>query len=87
MAKQQRAAVEPLKQEKQPVRMYVVYEGMLDERSIAKADWERLGVENAVDTTWNRDNNFQIPRDELPLDDEQLAEYLRRDRSLRLVER
>ena len=57
------------------------------ERSLTGADWKLLGAEGDPEgTTWNAGNGFRVPREDIPLADWQLEDYLKQDRSLVLVE-
>lgn len=57
------------------------------ERSLSGADWKLLGAEGEPKgTTWSEANGFRVLREDIPLEDWQLEEYLKQDRSLVLVE-
>lgn len=69
-------------------RQYVQFlaEYSFQERVISRKDWAKLGAESTKDTVWNKANGFRVPREDIPLSDEQLADYLKVDPQLRLVE-
>lgn len=73
----------------QPLRKYVKFNSpnKFHERSLSGADWKMLGAEGEPEgTTWNAANGFRVLREEIPLEDWQLEDYLKQDRSLVLVE-
>jgi hypothetical protein len=44
---------------------YIVYEGFSDERSFAKADWERMDIEGQGDVVFSGDNDFRVLKSDL----------------------
>lgn len=73
----------------QPLRKYVKFHSPNGSfsRTLSSSDWKLLGAEGAPSgTTWDAGNGFRVLREEIPLEDWQLEEYLKQDRSLVLVE-
>lgn len=73
----------------EPPRKYVRYKAVhsFQERTIRSQDWKLLGAEGEpTDTVWNAANKFRVLREDIPLDDELLEEYLKQDRQLVVVE-
>lgn len=53
-----------------------------EERVLTAQDFKNLGAETASAVTWNAANDFRVERSEVPLNDEQLADLMSRDRML-----
>lgn len=56
-------------------------------RKLTEADWKKLGAVNAPkETVWNKENGWRVPREAIPLTDQQLSDYLARDPLFKVVE-
>lgn len=71
-------------------KQWVRYRAQYDfqERVLTEKDWRLLGAEgdDVRDVKWSNRNHFRVPREAIPLTDEQLASYLERDDGLELYE-
>jgi hypothetical protein len=73
-------------------RQYVRYNtpGGIGSREISGLDWLRLGSDTATAedevTKWDYLNGFRVPREDIPLTDEQLKTYIATDPGLTLIE-
>lgn len=83
-------ATEVVAEEAPPQKQWVRYRAQYDfqERIITERDWRTLGAEgdDVHDVKWSNRNHFRVPRDVIPLTDDQLAAYLAMDNGLELYE-
>lgn len=54
-------------------------------RLISAEDWEKAGVKDHADTRWDQNNNWNVLREDLGLNDEQYNRIIRADRMFREI--
>lgn len=71
-----------------PAKQFVVWGNVFNfQRRVLEAkDFKAMGAESGKRLVWDQSNGWRVPREEVPLDDDQLATLLDGDDKFKLVE-
>lgn len=69
-------------------RQFVLWDAKFSfqERVLEAKDVRSLGAESGKRLVWNQTNGWRVPREDIPLTDEQLSAFLDGDDQFKLVE-